>query len=642
MAYIFTDSQIHGHSLIFRKTLAFTLLILFVSSIVNAQEFSKKAVKLTEKADALIKERNFTEAVELYKKAIETDPSFPTPYFKLTGVYTVYQQKDLAVEYYNKGIQATPQSKVSEKMWAAAAKMNYEAGNYEDGLSAINHLAQPDSLLKLSLEFAVKSQSSKVSLEKEELPEEINAFGMQYFPVLTVDESKIIYTKRDNAGPSSDEDIYISTKINGNWIPAQPISNSINTTFNEGACSISADGRMLIFTACEGRKSFGSCDLYVTYRNGNNWSNPENLGDSINSRYWDSQPALSADGRTLYFSSNRPGGIGKRDIWVSKKTENGWSTPKNLGRPVNTEKDETTPFIHVNGKALFFSSDGHYGLGGLDLFVSEKNDGWSLPVNLGVAVNSPNDEISLFINAAGSYGYYAIENSAGRRSSESVITKFKIPTDTLLTSKASYVTGRVLDKETGQVLGANFKMNNLQDPDDVYFVESDPISGKYFLVLTQGNQYGVFIEREGYLFENLSFTAGDNSILEPDTVDILLSPIREGESVVLQNIYFEVDSYNLDNRSLVELDDLVQFMKKNPKLKFLIEGHTDNTGSESYNLELSKLRARTVYDYLLAHGIHSSQVAYQGFGSAKPLETNDNVIGRGKNRRINITVSSKI
>lgn len=642
MAHIFTDSQVHGYSMMLKKTFlsVFFTSLLALSSI--GQEYNKKAIKLVEKADELIKERQFTEAVELYKKAISIDPAFPTPYFKLTGVYTVYQQKDLATEYYNQGIAVTSPDKVTDKMWTAAARMNYEVANYQQGLEAINHLAEPDSLLKLSLEFAVKSQSENIILDKEELPEEINAFGMQYFPVLTVDESKIIYTIRNNSGPSSDEDIYISTKINGKWIPAQPISSAINTTFNEGACSISADGRMLIFTSCEGRKSFGSCDLYVSYRNGNNWTNPENLGDSINSKYWDSQPALSADGRTLYFSSNRPGGMGKRDIWVSKKTENGWSTPKNLGKPINTEKDETTPFIHVNSKALFFSSDGHYGLGGLDLFVSEKNETWSLPVNLGVAVNSPNDEISLFINAAGDYGYYAIENSAGRSSSKSVITKFKIPTDTLFTSKASYVTGRVLDKSTMKPLGASFKMNNLNTPDDVYSVESDPVTGKYFLVLTQGNQYGVFIEKQNYLFENLSFVAQNNSVLEPDTVDILLSPIQTGETVALQNIYFEIDSYKLDQRSLAELNDLVLFMNKYTKLSFLVEGHTDNTGSEEYNLDLSNKRAQAVYQFLVDHGVKKTNLSYKGFGSSKPLESNESEEGRSRNRRINITVKTQL
>ncbi|HCX21396.1 MAG: hypothetical protein CMB80_04535 [Flammeovirgaceae bacterium] len=638
MAYIFTDTQIHGYSMILRKTALLFLLFCALASKVPAQEYSKKAIKLVEKADELIQERQFIPAVEMLKKAISTDKSYPLPYFKLTTIYNLYQRKDSAVSYYNRGIEVTPLDKVTDKMWAASAKMNYETANYEAGLEAINQLSEPDSLLKLSLEFAVKSSSEAIDLDKEELPKEINAFSMQYFPVLTVDENKIIYTKRDNNGPASDEDIFISTRINEQWIPSQPISSAINTTFNEGACSISADGRMLIFTACEGRKSFGSCDLYVSYRNGNNWSVPENLGDSINSKYWDSQPALSADGRTLYFSSNRPGGFGKRDLWVSTRTEKGWSSPINLGSTINTSRDETTPFIHVNGKALFFSSNGHYGLGGLDLFVSEKEDDWSTPQNLGVPINSKNDEISLFINANGTHGYYAMENESGTRSSKSRIVKFKIPYDSLLKNKASYVTGRVIDKDTGKPLGASFKMRNLSDFKDVYEVDSDPVSGKYFLVLTEGNQYGVFIQKENYMFEDLSFVAEENSVLNPDTIDILLSPIRPGETVSLHNIYFQIDSYELENKSHLELNELIAFIKSNPKLKFLIEGHTDNTGTELYNLDLSDKRARAVYNYLITYGVDESQISYKGFGSAKPIESNDSEAGRSKNRRINVTI----
>lgn len=643
MAHIFTDSQIHGYSLIFiKKHIALSIISLLLLAISPSfgQDYSKKAEKLVEKADEYIKNRQFEEATALLKKAISVDETYPQPYFKLTSIYNIYQQKDSAAAYYNRGLAVMPDDKISQKMWLAACRINFNIGNYQTAYNALIHLDNPDSLLKKSVKFAFYSLKNKQDLNQEVLPSEINAFSLQYFPVLTVDESKIIFTKRDNSGPGADEDIYISTKINGDWIPSQPISNAINTPYNEGACSISADGRMLIFTACEGRKSFGSCDLYVSYRNGNSWSSPENMGDSINSRYWDSQPALSADGRTLYFSSNRPGGVGKRDLWVSTKRDSGWTAPKNLGHQINTKGDETTPFIHVNGKTLFFSSDGHYGLGGLDLFVSHKNDSWTSPVNLGMPINTMNDEISLFINASGNYGYYAMENSAGKNSSSTEIVRFKIPYDTLLGKKASYVTGRVLDASTQKPLAASFKMSNLDKDDDVYSISSDPFTGKYFLVLTEGNQYGVFIQKQGYLFEDLAFIAQENSALEPDTVDILLKPIVSGESSVLQNLYFEFDSYKLSDRSRAELNDLVSFIKSHSKITYLVEGHTDNVGQESYNQDLSERRAHQVYDYLISRGIDANILQYKGFGSSRPIFPNDSEENRQKNRRINLTILS--
>ncbi len=638
MADIFTNSQVHGHSMIqsIKQVVLFCLVIGALSAA--AQDYSNRAIKITDKADELIRSRSFGEAVEMLKKAIDIDPSYPQPYLKLTTIYNLYQKKDSAAKYYNGALSVIPESRISQKMWANAARMNYATGNYQEGLNAANRLTAPDSLLKLSLQFAVQSITNGVELEQELLPEEINAFGMQYFPVLTVDESKIIYTKRDSNTPGSDEDIMISTRIGGSWIPSQSISQSINTPFNEGACTISADGRTLIFTACEGRKSVGSCDLYITYRNGNTWSSPQNLGETVNSKHWDSQPALSADGRTLYFSSNRPGGQGKRDLWVTKLSDEGWSEPINLGKPVNTALDETTPFIHVNGQSLFFSSDGHYGLGGLDLFVSQKGSPWSQPLNLGHPINTRNDEISLFINALGDFGYYAAENGAGRQSSSTKLIKFRMPSDSLLKSKASYVTGRVLDSETKQPIGASFNMINLVNENDSYTVNADSITGKYFLVLTEGNQYGVFIQRRNYLFEDLNFTTTENSILSPDTIDIYLTPIRSGATVALENIYFNVDSYNLNAKSKSELEELVSFIKNNPSLKFLIEGHTDNTGSDEYNIELSEKRALTVYQYLVDQGVHTSKLAYKGFGSTRPVASNNSDESRIKNRRINITV----
>lgn len=638
MEDIFTDSQVHGYSMSYLKKQIVFIVLILLSGALSAQDYSKRAIKLTEKADELIRARSFIEAVEMLKKAIDVDSNYPQPYLKLSTIYNLYQKKDSAAAYYNRALAVIPKEKISEKMWQNAAGMNFSCGNYMEGLAAAEQQSNPDSLLLLSLRFAVTSMAKATKLDQEILPKEINAFDMQYFPVLTVDESKIIYTKRNSNSPSSDEDIFISTRINGEWIPSQSISRAINTPLNEGACTISADGRTLIFTACEGRKSYGSCDLYISYRNGNNWTTPENLGETVNSKYWDSQPALSADGRTLYFSSNRPGGEGKRDLWVTSRTADGWSEPTNLGKPVNTPKDETTPFIHVNGQSLFYSSDGHYGFGGLDLFVTQKTKNWCEPRNLGYPINTMNDEISLFINALGTNGYYASENDAGRSSTRTNIIRFKIPTDTLLANRASYVTGRVLDRETEEPLGAVFKMTNLEEELDSYVVSADSLTGKYFLVLTEGNQYGVFVEKKNYLFEDLTFTATGNSILHPDTIDIYLDPIKPGATVVLENIFFEIDSYKLDAKSKAELNDLMDFMTRNPNLEFLIEGHTDNTGTEAYNNDLSEKRAFEVYDYLVNAGIDKTRIAYKGYGSQKPIASNDTESSRERNRRINVTI----
>lgn len=614
------------------------ILILLVPFSLSAQN-SKKASRLTRKAETAIENREFIEAKESLRRAIDADQTYGMAYLKLAGIYLLYQQKDSALLVYNQYTSKLPEKDIPEQLWLRIAELNYQAGNYELGWSALNHVSDPPESLKASLDFSLRSIAKGITLDIDRLPQAINQFQLQYFPVLTIDENTIIYTKRNSNHPSADEDLVISTRINGEWIPAQSISSMINTPYNEGACSISADGNTLIFTACEGRDSYGSCDLYITYRQGNRWSVPDNLGASVNSRYWDSQPSLSADGRTLFFASNRPGGQGNRDLWMTSFNGTEWKSPVNLGTGINTPVDETTPFIHSNGSTLFFSSQGHPGLGGYDLFVTErKANVWAPPQNLGYPINTHHDELSLFINATGRTGYFAKEKSLAGSVTESVIVQFSIPYDTLVRAKAWYVTGKVLDADSGRPVGARFKMTDLNDSSDVYLVRSDSLTGNYFLALTEDKEYGVFISKKGYLFEDLRFRARENTILQPDTINILLRRIKPGAEIILENIYFEFDKYTLSDKSLTELEEIVQFLKETPGFTFEIQGHTDNIGDAGYNLQLSRNRARTVYEYLMKRGVSEKRMAYKGYGAAVPLVPNDTQAGRDVNRRITFVV----
>jgi len=620
--------------------IVFFLFFTFHLGNLFAQNTSK-AIKLTEKAEEAVKVREFSEAKDLLRKAIRVDASYGKAYLRLASIYNVYQQKDSALLYYNRYSEVVPPERVSQVLWERIAEMNFEHGDYTKASAAIHHVQNPDSLLSASIIFSEESISANQSISLETLPKSVNQYQLQYFPVLTVDENTIIYTKRDANHPSADEDIVVSTKIQGNWIPAQPISKNINTRYNEGACTISADGRTLIFTSCEGRPSFGSCDLYISFKEGAEWSKPENLGSIVNSKYWDSQPALSADGRTLLFSSNRPGGVGKRDLWQTRLGKSGWTEPVNLGKKVNTKEDETTPYLHANGELVFFSSSGHIGLGGFDLYASQFEQGeWQTPINLGYPLNSSAHELSLFINAEGTRGYYAIEETDARRMVSSEIVKFRIPFDSLIKHRASYVTGKVLDAESGEPIGAKLHMEDLKDSTNVFYASSDSLTGRYFLVLVADEEYGVFVQKSGYLFEDFTFEVQESTSLKPDTLDILLRPINNGVWLNLENIYFEVDDFHLQRKSRSELREIINYLQINPKLQFVIEGHTDNTGQEVHNLELSEKRARTVYDYLLKGGVDSSRMSYKGKGSKEPIADNNSEEGRKMNRRITFRVNA--
>ncbi|CAN0171957.1 unnamed protein product, partial [Chrysoparadoxa australica] len=263
-----------------------------------------------------------------------------------------------------------------------------------------------------------------------------------------------------------------------------------------------------------------------------------------------------------------------------------WSIPENLGSRINTAQDDITPFIHVNGQSLFFSSKGKPGLGGYDMYLSNREEeGWSEPVNLGYPINSFNDEVGIFITADGQSAYFSKEIADMGTIVSSEIMRFLIKEDTLVRNTSSYVTGRVLNEETNAPLQADFHMEDLNREGIIYDVSSDSVNGRYFLVLTQGHEYGVFISKTGYLFEDLTFQATSSSLLQPDTIDIYLKPIKEGVSMILENVYFEFNEFSLDNKSLSELDQIYTYMVNNPTLEVQIEGYTDNIGDEAYNIE---------------------------------------------------------
>lgn len=644
MADIFTDSQVSPNPLSgLKHFITMSLLLVLFSG--NAQQTlsteNKKAIKLYESGQAAAASRHFRTAIDLFKEAIKKDPYFQEPYLKMASIYNIYQQKDSALLYYDGYVQITPEEKVDAKIWKTLAQLQFSQGNYGKAdqalmvyLSKKPEMAQDPELdrLQQSIVFSKVSIKSHEPNEITPLPPSVNRWKLQYFPVLTGDSRRLIFTKRDSDQAYSDEDLVFSVLSDSGWTEAQPISKSINTKLNEGAATVSADGRTLIFTSCDGRQSFGSCDLYISRREGDIWTVPENLGSQINTDKWESQPALSADGRTLYFSSNRNGGFGKRDIWVSTSSNGMWSKPVNLGPSINTKQDETTPFIHANSQTLFFASDGHIGLGGFDIFSCEKNgNSWTKPRNLGYPYNTYLDEYSLFISADGSRAFFSQEVKSAESRTE--IVQFDITLDTLIKARTTFVMGLVLNKETNKPLRANIEMKNLEDSTESYEVLSDSISGTYFLTLTEGRDYAVFASKANYLFEDFNYKTKSGSLLS-DTIHIYLQPIKPGSTVVLENIYFDFDKYDLKAESKAELMSIVAYLRENPSIRFMIEGHTDNQGAKQYNLDLSKNRAKAVFDFLSAQGIDPARMTYKGFGSLIPIASNDSEEGQKRNRRI--------
>jgi outer membrane protein OmpA-like peptidoglycan-associated protein len=381
----------------------------------------------------------------------------------------------------------------------------------------------------------------------------------------------------------------------------------------------------------------GRCDLFESKKTGDTWSRPRNIGAEVNSPAWESQPSLSADGRVLYFVSDRRGGLGKADIYVSVQTSPGvWTKAKNLGPSINTPYDERSPFIHANGRTLFFASDGRPGFGGFDIYWSDYADStWSKPANFGYPINSHEEQYSLVITADGDKGYYSHEEVGSEGHSK--IYEFDVPEQYRVKYRSNAVKGIVRDRVTKQPLKAQIELYELVKNELVSVVSSDSLTGNYLIVLTQGADYGLYVNSAGYLFKSLNFNY-EASTVEPLVIDVDLDKASTGAMVVLNNIFFDTDKFDLREKSMTELDKISRFLNENPKIKVEISGHTDDQGADAYNQQLSQKRAKAVGEYLVTRGVAVSRLKEVGYGAKKPLKPNDSEANRQVNRRIEFRI----
>jgi outer membrane protein OmpA-like peptidoglycan-associated protein len=611
---------------------------------------SKKAIELYNQADNFRVRGQYQQAIDLLNEAINRDKKFVEAYYRLGLVYMAARRYPLAVQNFEQGLILTSDVRKQKVFWYDLGEAYLNTGQYDKAVATLHNFLRAENQnrpkidratqLLRNAEFARQNQALKAQYNQRPLSDTVNCFPLQYFPVLTADQQELIFTRRLGNGAEHDEDLVVARReSNGRWGRPQSVSKNVNSVLNEGTCTISADGRKLIFTSCVGRQSFGSCDLYETVKVGNEWTEPKNLGPNVNSAEWESQPSLSADGRTLYFVSDRRGGLGRRDIWVSNLDDQGqWSKARNLGHPVNTPGDEISPFIHVNNQVLYFASTGHTGFGGYDIFYAERSgELWSTPVNLGRPLNDHEDQFSLFITADGQKGYYSHEesNSSGPVSR---IYEIDIPASQQVKKKSNYVSGVIADRKTGEKLKAKIELFNLEQNSRIAMVESDSITGQYLMVLTQGADYALYVSKPGYLFCSLNFNYSEQINLEPIEQNILLDKAVAGSVSVLKNLFFDTDKYDLKEKSLTELEKIVRFLTENPAITIEISGHTDNTGNAAYNRQLSERRAQAVYNYLVNRGIDARRLIANGYGMSRPVADNTTEEGKQLNRRIEFLI----
>ncbi|HOT15871.1 MAG TPA: OmpA family protein [Bacteroidales bacterium] len=639
------------------KQILLIILIITLSFVlvsINAQQLStksEKALKLYELALNQMQMKDYGATIKILNNAVKTDSSFTEAWLLMADAADMAGNYQLSAKACNAAIKyGGTQYKI---VYLFAAQANYRIGNYATAIDMAEKYIEAKSYSKNQLteankvieyaKFAMEAIKHPVKFNPVPLGDSINTKYDEYWPCITGDDSTLFFTRRiprtkehERFRDTVQEDIFVSNLNKNGWGKARGIS--INTENNEGAQTITADGQQMFFTACDRADGYGKCDIYYCKKEGNNWSTPQNLGNIVNSGYSETQPSVSSDGRTLYFASNRPGGKGKQDIWVTYlDSSNQWTKPVNLGDSINTNDMEESPFIHADNTTLYFSSKGWPGLGASDIFISrKKKDGWSSPKNLGYPINTYNNEVGLIVNAAGDKAYYTSDQDSGMKKN---IYSFALSENTIKPGKTLYFKGKVYDAVTGKPLGANFELTDLAFKTVVSKNISNTITGEFLVCLPSGKDYGLNINKNEYLFYSENFTLSDTiSTNKPVIKNIPLQPIQKGKGVVLKNIFFTTASYELNEKSSVELMQLVNFLKQHNTLKIEVRGHTDDTGDAIANITLSENRAKAVTDFLTTHGIDISRVKYKGFGETMPIATNKTPEGRAQNRRTEFVI----
>ena len=661
----------------FRYLFVFTFLSFVFFSTAQNVEFDKDNFKEDKEGFKLAKENlkqgdelfgmgavYFKEALPFYAKANAFNPNNADLNYKLGQCYLSSIEKDKALPHLEKALQLNP---------SIDPTINYHLGKayhlqleFDKAITAFSKFqktaqATQDPKLMNELQMRIKHCYNGKELVKnpvrvfiDNLGPNINTPYNEYGAVISADESVLLFTSRrpGSTGGKIDEfineqfeDIYISEKLpDGSWTPAKNLPKPINSDNHDANSGVSADGQKFIIYLGK----FNGGDLFESTLEGTEWSKPEPFGKNINTDYHEPTACYSPDGNALYFVSDKPGGFGDHDIYVSFKDEKGkWGVAQNLGNVINTPYGEEGIYMHPDGKTLYFSSQGHNSMGGFDIFktvfdVSTKT--WSKPENIGYPVNTSDDDVFFVISANGKRGYYTSMDSKSLGLRDLYVITFLGPEkpmilngeDNLIASAAKPVKeivvaptvevkeaqltllkGVISDFITKDKLGAEIEIVDNTAIKVIATFKSNTSTGKYLVSLPAGKNYGIAVKKEGYLFHSENFDIPATAAFQEVEKDIELKKLAVGGKIVLRNIFFDLDKATLRPESTAELERLTKLMNDVPTLKIELGGHTDSRGSDTYNQELSQKRAKAVVDYLTAKGIAADRLKWAGYGETQ-------------------------
>ncbi len=620
----------------------------------EAPEKIKAAFKI---AYAEFNAGNYDQSIKELEKIIKKQPNFVNAYHSIADCYIQQKKWPMAVEYLNKSLKLAPD--YDPGVYYTLGQIAMEQEQYVESRQHLEKfLTYPpknearDNRAKKMLgdaKFRPDALAKPVRFDPKNMGPNINSGHRDYFPSITADENTLIYTVQIGVGQEGQEDLYRSLRKNGEWTKAEPLPN-VNTPENEAAQSVSADGKFLVFTVCNRKGDFGSCDLYFSERVNGKWTTPKNIGPAINTPNWESQPSVAPNGDAIYFTRGGARGQGDKNLMISRRNDDGsWAEP-NVVEELNTPYDDCAPCIHPDGQTLYFSSGGHPGMGGLDLFVSRlQADGrWGKPENLGYPINTAQNEEALAVTLTGTLAFIASDRPGGFGSLD--IYYFDMPEGTR-PREVTYVKGFVYDAVTNKALPKTEVEIYDIAAGKLYAKAKTDADGEFLLCLPLGKDYSLNVRRPKYLFYSDNFALKESRKQnDPFLLNIPLQPItenipnnsaipeKENKPIILKNVFFSTNSADLRPESQNELNKLKQLLEENPTMRIRLNGHTDNEGADADNMSLSDRRANAVKQYLVGKGISVDRLEAKGYGETVPIGTNDTAEGRQKNRRTEFVV----
>lgn len=615
---------------------------LFCTSYTLFSQNLNAAKKNYQKALVALDEKNYAICQPLLQQSMQEDSTFIDPVLTLFQLSFELKQYTKSIDYFElaRKMDTSQAMPLTIKFASCFASL----GNYakakkvtESFLNAgySNAILKDKAKQLLSTcNFALSHPiASEITIEN--MGDSINTKASEYFPCFTQGDSTLYFMRRMNI---QREDFFSSKNTAKGFSKAVLLSDSINGANKKGSMSFSTDLQTLYFAAEYPITGYGRYDIYKSNKVDNRWSAPKNLGSNINTDFWDSAPSITSDGNTLYFSSNRPGGFGGIDLYVCYKNEKGyWEEAVNMGPEINTTADEQTPFIHKDGKTLYFSSSGWPGFGGSDFFVSRLkiNGGWTTPLNLGYPINTLENEGSIAVANNGQEAFIASDRSDSRGE----LDIYKVTLSFASRANKRYFLKGVLNDS---VFKKNISGNiQLKDPTDATILAKIKVDslGQFIVELPYLDSIGIIITSPLYENSNMVLTSASLMVDQPITQYFYLTPLKNTLTQTFINVLFATNSDKLIKGSEKELTELIDFLSKSKTSTVLIEGHTDNKGNSKVNKILSLKRARTIANYLVKKGINSKRITTMGYGDALPITSNATEEGRSKNRRTTFTLT---